>query len=269
MKKIAGLGIGLAVLLAVAGFSFAELGEYSQVFRNRVNGAVHDRIPMSVDIDRMEVLIRKLDQQVESQKYLVAKANISLQDARMELQQKQSVSEGLLTEMRHLRGWLDTSSYATIQVGCHEVGRDDISTALRHKLAAWKEATATAEACAETVAQHEQACDALNHQFTEWQSQRQLLTHRLEKLKAQYLTQQMKQESTPALDQSDLARATELADSIEKELRVAEAQAALGTTPLDQILSDQLNANTEDVEAEVDAILGKKREPTTRTARSR
>ncbi len=259
MKKLIGVGIGAALLFAVVGFSFAELSEYTQVVRNRVHQGVKEAIPMSVEIDRLEVLLQKLNQQVASQKYLVAKANIGLQDAELEQERQESKSNNLLTEMKHLRGWLAASEYATIQVGCQKVNKGDISQALRHKLAAWKESSAATEACAEAVSAQKQAVVALNKQFTEWQNQRKLLGHRLEKLKAQAVAQQLKQRTTlPELDQSDLARANELADEIEKEIRIAEAQDALGTDPLDQLLDEELTDDTSSLEAEIDAILGKK-----------
>ena len=56
------------------------------------------------------------------------------------------------------------------------------------------------------------------------------------------------------MDQSDLARATRLAEEIEKEIRINEAQAALGTSPLDQVLQEQVD-DSADITAEVDAVL--------------
>ncbi|MCA8987558.1 MAG: hypothetical protein KDA78_07955 [Planctomycetaceae bacterium] len=255
MKKILGIGLGIAITLFAVGFSFAELGEYTRVVKNRMHSAVKDSIPLSVEIERMEVLLTKLDDQVASHKYLVAKSQINLQEAEAELKRHESKSQNLFTEMKHLRSWIDATEVATVCVSGHRVSRTDISTALRHKLSAWKESEATVEACAQTVGEHRKATDALTMQFTEWENQRKLLGHRVEKLKAQVVAQQLKQETSLAqLDQSDLARATRLAEDIEKEIRINEAQAALGTSPLDHVLQEQVD-DSADITAEVDAVL--------------
>ena len=58
-----------------------------------------DSIPLDVEIDRMQVLIRKLDQQVDHQKYAVARSGIVLQDAQAEYVRSDARCQHLLAEM--------------------------------------------------------------------------------------------------------------------------------------------------------------------------
>lgn len=100
--------------------------------------------------------------------------------------------------------------------------------------------------------QQQNAYAALERQFNDWQSQRQLL----DTLKARYQAQALASETdTTVFNNADLARATELADQIERELRIVEAQQALRSDPADSLLSREATS-TDDVEAEVDGILG-------------
>jgi len=111
-KKFASIGMALAGVLALAGFSVAEIREYLTVARNRVATPVRGEIPLSVEIDRMEVLLKKLDGQVNQQKYAVAKSRVALQDAEAESQRSASGCERLLSEMQQLRS-LSTAGTTT------------------------------------------------------------------------------------------------------------------------------------------------------------
>ena len=104
--------------------------------------------------------------------------------------------------------------------------------------------------------QQQNAYAALERQFNDWQSQRHLLAQRLDTLKARFQTQALASETdSTVFNNADLARATELADQIERELRIGEAQQALRSDPADSLLSREVTS-TDDVEAEVDGILG-------------
>jgi hypothetical protein len=61
---------------------------------------------------------------------------------------------------------------------------------------------------------------------------------------------------TTVFNNADLARATELADQIERKLRIVEAQQALGKDAADSLLSNGvIDSQATNVEAEVDRLL--------------
>lgn len=261
MKKFVKIGLAVVGSMAVAGFSLAEVREYLQVAGNRVATSVRDSIPLSVEIDRMEVLLTKLDGQVSQQKYAVAKSKIALQDAEAEFSRAQAGCEGLLSDMQQLRNLTmvqTTSSCGTITVGYQKVSADDVRRALAYKLTSWKGSVEVCKAREQALVQQQNAYAALERQFTDWQSQRQLLAQRLETLKARHQTQQLASETdTTVFNSADLARATELADQIERELRIVEAQQALGNDPAISLLNNSVSETTSiNVESEVDRILG-------------
>lgn len=259
-KKLIGVGVVSAAALVLAGFSLAEVGEYFQVVRNRVSSGIHGGIPLSVEIDRMEVLLKKLDAQENDQTYAVARFRVALQDAEAEFERSQGSCENLLSEMRQLRDLSKSEASGSCEitmVGYRKVSAEDIHRALAYKLSMWKSASATAKAREQALEQQRTAFAKLEQQFADWQSQRSLLAQRLETLKARLQTQQLASETdTTVFNDADLARTTELADQIERQIRIAEAQQALGNDPVASIMS---NIGVEpigaDVEAEVDGLL--------------
>lgn len=262
MKTSVKIGMAIAVVIAATGFSIAEVREYLQVAANRTSESLRDAIPLSVEIDRMEVLIGKLDSQVASQKYAVAKSKIALQDSEAEHARSESRCQNLLAEMQHLRSLNPTqqpSSGGCQTVAYRNVSASDVRTALSYKLAAYKEAEASCKAHASAMSQQRQAYSRLEQQFSNWQSQRQVLSQRLETLRVRHQTQQLASETdTTVFNNADLARATELANEIEKELRIVEAQQALGGDPSSSFLTGE-SVPQVDVESEVDRLLSSQR----------
>lgn len=261
MKKAVTIGMVVVGVLALTGLSIAEIREYLQVARNRTSEAIREAIPLNVEIDRMEVLLSKLDHQVANQKYAVAQSKIALEDSESVYARSQSRCKTLLAEMQQLRA-LGVTENSTLN-GCHTVAyrgvsMADVRRALCCRLEAYKEAEATCKAQKEGMCQQRQAYAQLEQRFTSWQSQRRLLSQRLETLKARHKSQQLASETdTTVFNDADLARATELADQIEKEIRIVEAQQALGSDPAELFAHDDSAETGTEIEAEVDALLEK------------
>ena len=253
MKKIAAIAFAVVAVLSITGFGVAEVAEYFQVARHNVNESIRESIPLDVEIDRMELLLKKMDQQVSKQKYQVAKSRVALEDAESEMVRDHKHAELMLANMRKLRDLQSGGQY--VQVGCHKVTSGEVRQALANHLAAYKSKTIACEARETAVTQQRKAYQSLKQRYDEWNQQRQLLSHRLETLRSRLAAQKATANTdVVTIDSSELDRATQLAGRIETRLRIAETQQALGTDPVDSIL----NATTEtrDVEAEVDALLG-------------
>jgi type II secretory pathway pseudopilin PulG len=141
-------------------------------------------------------------------------------------------------------------------VGYRGVSQQDIRQALAARLQSWKQATERSSALQVALQQRRAAFERLQEQFGEWQSRRDLLAQRLETLKIRQQTQTLSADSdTAVFDDADLARATELADAVDRDLRIAEARAAIGLDPLDVITELPSSEENEAVESEVDRIL--------------
>lgn len=259
MKKSIGIVSVVAVVLAISGFGLAEVTEYLQVARKNVSEAVRESIPVDVEIDRMEVLLSKLDKQVKRQKYQVAKGEIALENAQERLEKDHQHCKATLAKMRHLRELQQCkpTPCGHIQVGNYRIAVSEISGALASKLDAYKAQAATLSEKERAVAAQKQAHAALLKKYADWNQQRELLSSRLETLRSRHEAQQAGRDvaGDSSFDSSELNRATQLADDIEARLQVAEKAEALGTGSLDHLL-DGATEPPVDVTAEVDRLLG-------------
>jgi len=254
--------ISTGIVTILGGFAFAgitptELSEYVRVASTMVTKGVEQTIPVSVELQRLGVILKKLEQQVGSQKQAVATAQVDLEDAESEFQTQELACTRLKGEMQQLRQLTQTEDPACRQtVGYRGVSQQDIRQALAARLQSWKQATERSSALQVALQQRRAAFERLQEQFGEWQSRRDLLAQRLETLKIRQQTQTLSADSdTAVFDDADLARATELADAVDRDLRIAEARAAIGLDPLDVITELPSSEENEAVESEVDRIL--------------
>lgn len=252
-KTIAAVGI-LGALVMVSGFSFAEVGEYFQVTRNRISQSLQRQIPLDVEIERLELLLEKTDQQVSRQKFHVAKAKVALEESQFALQRDKQVCQNLYASMRNLRD-AQRDGGEIVQVGCHSVPASDVNRALAYKLASYKNRMETVSHREKSI-QHQTV--AFNNQFNsfgEWEQKRKMLALRVETLKARLSTHlATATKASEGIPATELVRATELADDIERKLKIAETERALGTSTIDTFSDIKATQNT-NVVAEIDQLL--------------
>ena len=191
--------IGMAVvgLMGVARFSVAEVHEYLAVAHNRISAAASEQIPLSVEIDRMEVLVQKLDTQVRSHATRVAKSQIALEDGEIELSKVEARCSGIIDDLTVLRAACeDPTQYVMVNTTCRgeqreSIDRTTVAKALEHKVAEWNVQRSESKARQSAVDAQRGAFRKLQGQFTQWKLQKELLGHRLESLKARYTAQQL------------------------------------------------------------------------------
>lgn len=146
----------------------------------------------------------------------------------------------------------------TVKVGRYSVSPDEVNRALASKLASWKSQSETLAEQEKSVERQRAASQMLAARYGDWNQKRELLAQRLETLRARLAAHNAGSTiSESSIDTTDVVRATQLADEIERRLRVVEKQEALGTDPFEHLLSDTRPTGA-NVENEVDRILNKK-----------
>ena len=251
VKAISLAACGLFTVLGAVGYSARDMAEYAQVAQKRAAEAIREQIPVSVEIDRLEVVRGQLQQQLSQQNAQVAKAQVALEDAEAALVRDRDDAERCLSGLKKLRSLLGTGCQP-VKVGCQTVSPGEIRQGLSCKLASYEAKTASVAAREQAVTRQRHAYQSLATRYAEWNQQRELLGHRLEALRSRNAAQQLSTGGAGVFDTKELARASQLADEIELKLRVAEKQQALGTDPLSQLLN--VPGATENVEARVDRL---------------
>lgn len=244
-------------MLGALGISFTEALEYAQVAQAGVAKVARQELPLSVEIERMEVILGKLQQQLSGQNREVAKAQVALEDADAALQRDRDRADALLQEMQLLRAhqMSSTTSCGKVRIGCHTVTAADVRGALARKLSSYESLCSAIAQREQMVERQRQAYHVLATRFGDWHQERELLTHRLEALRSRHAAQQATTgQNITSFDSTDLARASQLAEEVEQKLRIAEKEQALGSDPLSHLLSPEVEDI--DVESRVDRLLG-------------
>lgn len=257
MKKIL-IGMGIVVsLFAVSGFGFTEISEYFQVARNNLKQTVKGTISNDVELDRLDLIVRKLNLQISKHKIKVAEAEVAFENAQQAWQSQVDSADGLkkkLADLRDIQQSMDDGQ--VIKVGCHSVSIGQIRAALAKQLQNYKNCRTLCEQKGKLMRAQEKSLAALKEKFRELQSQRDLLAQKIEILRSRNEVQkaQAAVSGNVELDDTELSRARKLAGEIENRLNVGSKVIALDQESgsiLSQVTNDDSN-----LIAEVDQILG-------------
>lgn len=261
MKLVLG---GLATLGLVGLLSQTPaVTEYITVGKNRVVQGIEQGIPKSVEFERLQVVLDKLNAQEPDHKRLIAAAQIELQDAETALQQSQLAGDKLRDDMRRLRALAgDGEQLVVVPASSGKaISTSDVRRALAARLASYKQAQERLELQRRSLAERREAFASLQARFEEWRVNRSQLADRLQTLRLRHESQLLANNTdSRVFDDSDLTRATEIANRLERDLRIVEAQQALGSDAADSILNSTLKVEEDftAIDAEIDQILAVK-----------
>lgn len=248
---------GLAALVGgTVGLETA--GEVGQVMANRFTEGVKGSIPVEVEIERLELLLTKVEREASRNTHAVARAQIALEDALASKEQAESWAAGCKQKLARLRS-LDADEEGRVQLGCQTVSYEAVRLSMARQVSAWKANRATCAAHEKTVAALQAACDNLTAKHEAWTARRDQLKTTLETLRARQTALAATTDAPTSGVVVELDRAQELASSIERRLRIAEREEALGQgIGIDALSAGEIDADPADmnVEADVDAILG-------------
>lgn len=263
MSWLVKVTVTTATGLAALNMLRPDFGEYVAVIWNRVEEGVHDSIPQDVKLERLAVMVEKMGEQVERHKYGVAKAKVDLEDAATQCRKAESVSVALKAEMNRLRSLLNAEDKSTSNTKPCAVNSEAGTTsemktrqALAVCLESYKQSIRRREALEQALEERRKAYENLETRLTQWQSERTLLAQRAETLKLRRQSQALQSHTdTTVFDDADLARATELAEGVERELRIVEAQQAIKLEDVADLTEESAAATDASLEQEVDQIL--------------
>lgn len=245
--------IGVAILTAT-GFTVAELTEYGQVARNALQSSIQDSIPIDVELQRLEVLLDKVDAKTLDQKRIVAKAQIELENAETLLSQARRRQEAVKSAMAAVRNGEQVYVSSKSGTRCGGVVTVPANEQLAQLLTSYKTFTSTVTAREKAVVAHRHAVESLTSRFQEWSQERETLRQQLDSLRARHAATQIATVQQPGLATGELSRASELFQRLDQRLKIEErTQEDLDLQPIQ--LSGQ-STDDDALAAEIDEILG-------------
>lgn len=245
------LAMGFAAAMAVAGISPSDVADYAQIFQQHVAASVHEATPVDVELRRLLLIQSRLDQQLVEKQSELARAQVALEDSEVALRRDRIAAEQSLIAIKALRSVLNDDC-RPIRIGCRTYSPGTIRHALQHQLAVNEAITTAITARESAVAQQREAYNAFAERYAASMQQRDLLGHRVEALRSRHAAQQTADGSLMEFDSADLTRASQLADAIERKLRIAEKQQELASSLVRQPI--QPSAAEESVESRIDRM---------------
>lgn len=255
MKKYIAIAAFVVSAVTITGFSTAEFFEIFQVARNRVHAQIEQSIPTSVHVDRLELILEKLEPQLQKQRHRLAKAQVAMERTEKQWEQSRELRDEYVTNMRKLRTIeKEAGNCNYVQIGCKKLNMNDVRSSLTNQFNRYKACQSICEEKQRLVNAQRDAVRSLQNQLSSWQQEKVLLEQKLDVLRTRSEVENANREidGTTAIDGSELQRASELADKIEQRLAVAKKERALSTNGFDPVLTVTRDSN---IESEIDALL--------------
>ena len=260
MKKVTYAIVAGLLLVLASGFSFTEISEYLQVARGKAKENIKSSIPTDVELDRLDLVLSKLDIKAEKQREKVAEAEVAFEKAKKSWEHEVARSEIYKQKMADLRqiqkSMTSSDSKLTLRVGCHTVSLQQIKVALAAELGKYKACRKVCAEKAKLMQAQEVSMNSLRLKLDEMNRQRDLLGQKLDllrsRLEVQKATDAVNRDSKS--EKSELQRAQELAEDIETRLEIREKTRSLENETTDQIIESAL-IEEDSFESEVDSTL--------------
>lgn len=217
-RNVAVSVLGIIGLASLAGWTSSS--EYVTVLSKQGTKAVADLVPMNVEIDRLETIIGKLDEELAGGRRVRAEAALSLEKAMQQLARKQEELQTLREQLEACKTRLNEQGSST--AGCPSARKGkELAGLARACLDRFQTTQRAVEALEMTVTKLQAAQDEIVEQLEVRRQQRDLLVGRLDAIRSEKESLGWLAGGSGNLPSSDhLQRANELAEKLEDKLRV-------------------------------------------------
>jgi len=217
----------IALAAAIAGGTSSVVGlattsEYLNVLGNRGSKVIEDAIPIDVQIDRLALIVSKLDDELANSRRVRAESAIRLEKASRQLEDKREVLEEQRRQIESCKTRLSNSG--TKEGGCSSTNGKDLAAWTRSCLDRFKASQRTVENLESTVQRLKTVQSELAGQLNSRRLERDELAARLDAIRSEKESLGWLAGGSGNLPSSDnLKRASELAEKLEDKLQVERA----------------------------------------------
>jgi chromosome segregation ATPase len=278
MRVVGGLvttSVAVVVALSMLGVSAQDAGEYTVVLARRAAAVVFGKgVRPDLELERLELLLAKMASQLSQHQRAIARAKVELEDVESAQGKAVAGRHKLKGDLQKLRSLLaasdaadgtdatgvtitgltvsrDKSELCVLSVNGRKVAVGKVRQAMADKLASYKQAVEQCETLERALDERRRASEKLEERLADWQSKRLQLAQRVATLKLRRQTQVLQSRTdTSVFDDADLARATTIADTVERELRVVETQQAMQSDPISELVNESVVDTSVDEDVE-------------------
>jgi hypothetical protein len=239
---------GVVGLLVSGGAGLRASWEYLQAARAEASRTIERNIPLSLEIGRLRQLVGQFDDRIATDRRTLAEAELSLAEAKTDLQTRRSEQQVCLEKLRSLR--TGGTRAAMTSTGCGRSRVVEPAAALRTWYTQYERAETALSARQTALESQQTSLDQLASRLEESTQERNLLVQRIAALESRSSAQDLGR-ALSAEGDDVLARAREIADRVERRLKVDERIDELAQ-PATRSTAD----SDQEIERRVDALLG-------------
>jgi DNA repair exonuclease SbcCD ATPase subunit len=214
----------LSVAIALAAFAsgiagLATTSEYVRVVVNQGKEAIQDNIPADVEIDRLGLILSKLDEELADSRRIRAESAIRLEKASRQLEDKREELDDQRKEVEACKSRLTDAN--TQDEGCSSAKATELANWTKSCLSRFKATQKAVENLEQTVINLKKVQSELADLLNTRRQQRDELAARLDAIRIEKESLDLLTGGSGNLPSSDnLRRADELAEKLEDKLRV-------------------------------------------------
>lgn len=215
--------IGGGVLaVIVTSLGLATSWSYIKTAWLGIGESIRDATPIAFDLQRLNVAIKDLEPEIRKNHKVVAQLEVEIEYLEKELAKLKEEQDKALAEMRKLRDALGEGK-SEFQFAGRKYTRPEVEQDLKRRMDVYQERDTELKAKEQLLQNRRQTLEAVRKHLAEYRRQYDQMVAKAEALQAELKLLEARQAASPGrFDTSKLAEAKQLAQEIEKRIRVSQ-----------------------------------------------
>ncbi len=246
------------IALAAVGFVVSSLGvttswSYLKTIWSGVGQTIRDATPISFELDRLNQMLRDLEPEIRKNQHVVAQLEVEVEYLQRECEKLKEQQTAQAEQMKKLRIAL-VSDKQQYEFGGRTFSRQQVEQDLARRLDQYQEQQRQLAAKEHLLQQRQRTLEAATVKVNEYRRQYDQLAAKAESLTAELkLLEAAQAAGSHQLDDSKLAQAKQLAQEVEKRIRVGQRMLDAQRAPEGEI---PVNADTRSAAERYDELFG-------------
>jgi len=239
--------------VVVSSLGVATTWSYLRTLHSQVGRSLRDAVPVSFELKRLDQMIQELVPEIRRNQEVVAQLEVEVEYLERDVKHMQGGQEELVSQMGKLREALGEGRQEYDFAG-QSYTRKQVERDLARRLDQYEHHKAQLAAKQQLLEQRRRTLEAATAKVVEYRRQYEQLLAKAESLEAELkLVEAAQAAGRLEFDQSKLAQAKELAQEVEKRIRVLQRLVDAGRQPRGEIPVD---ADTRPVTERYDELFG-------------
>ncbi len=248
------IGGGLAALV-VSSLGVGTSWSYLKTLWRGMGEKIREATPIAFDLERLGGMIRDLEPEIRRNQQVVAQLEVEVEYLEREIATMKGEQEAAVAQMRKLREALGGSG-SELRFAGQNYSRDQVERDLQRRLDVYEQRESQLGAKLQLLEQRRRTLEAATAKVAEYRRQYEQLKAQAEKLQAELkLAEAAQAAGNLEFDSSKLAQTKQLAQEVEKRIRVVQRLVDSERQPAGEI---PVEADTRPATERFDELFGPK-----------